>query len=75
MSYCVTHYSESAWKDRYGIMLPSSATQKLLRSALEAVNMAYGAQRCYLFRIIRKWTPLFGTWLLFYFLTALAGYI
>lgn len=56
-SYCVPHYSKSLWKDRYGIMLPSSATEKLLRSALEAVNIAYGAQRCYLFRIIRKWTP------------------
>lgn len=42
LSYCVSHYSKSLWKDRPGIMLPSSVTQKLQLSALKAVNLAYG---------------------------------
>lgn len=43
MRYSVSHYCKSLWKDRDGIMLPSSATHKLLLPSLEAVNIAYGA--------------------------------
>lgn len=43
MSYSVFHYCKSLWKDRDGIMLPSSATHKLLLPSSEVVNIAYGA--------------------------------
>lgn len=43
MSYSVSHYCKSMWKHRDGIMLPSSATHKLLLPKLDRVNIAYGA--------------------------------
>lgn len=43
MSNSVSHYSKSMWKDSHGIMLPSSATRKLLPPSLEVVKIANGA--------------------------------
>lgn len=46
MSSSVSHYCESMRIDRDGIMLPSSATHKLLLPGLEGINIASGAFKC-----------------------------
>jgi len=66
MSYSVSHYCKSSGRDRDGIMLPSSATHKLLLPILKGVNISHVVP---LVRNNNKMNPFTGSssWILFFF--------